>query len=79
MSTQIRINRKGHRRYTEVYTGRCTICNQLTTTECECGRCMDLEPWPQEMFDEWSELTKERDGILQDAIRDQQRRESYGY
>ena len=37
------------------------------------------EPWPLESFDEWSELTRERDGAEADAIAEQHERERRGY
>ena len=35
--------------------------------------------WVHEDFDEWSELTKERDGAREDAIAEQRQREGWGY
>ena len=37
------------------------------------------EPWPLEIFDEWSELTRERDGAEADAIAEQHERDRLGY
>jgi hypothetical protein len=37
------------------------------------------EPWPLESFDEWSELTRERDGADADAIAEQHERDRLGY
>jgi len=37
------------------------------------------EPWPLESFDEWSELTRERDGAEADAIAEQHERDRLGY
>ena len=37
------------------------------------------EPWPLESFDEWSELTGERDGAEADAIAEQHERDRLGY
>jgi hypothetical protein len=36
------------------------------------------EPWPLESFDEWSELTKERDGDRADAEAERHRRDQWG-
>ena len=38
------VNARGHERFTDPQTGRCNICDQLTATECVCGRCLDLHP-----------------------------------
>jgi hypothetical protein len=38
-----------------------------------------MEPWPLESFDEWSELTRERDGAEADAIAEQHERDRLGY
>lgn len=78
MGVHVVTNTRGHRRYTETLTGRCTICDMLTATECACGRCLDMEPWPLESFDEWSELTKERDGDRADAEAERHRRDQWG-
>jgi len=34
--------------------------------------------WVHEDFDEWSELTKERDGYREDQEREQRDRDNYG-
>jgi len=78
MGVHVVTNTRGHRRYTEALTGRCTICDLPTATVCACGRCLDMEPWHLESFDEWSELTKERDGYREDAIAEQRQREQWG-
>ena len=44
MTTHTATNTRGHHRTTETLTGRCTICDMLTVTECACGRCLDLHP-----------------------------------
>ena len=44
MGVRVVTNTRGHRRYTETLTGRCTICDMPTATECACGRCLDMEP-----------------------------------
>jgi hypothetical protein len=36
------------------------------------------EDWVHEDFDEWSELTKERDGYREDQEREQRDRDIYG-
>ena len=42
-------------------------------------RRLRQEPWPLEIFDEWSELTRERDGAEADAIAEQHERDRLGY
>ena len=42
-------------------------------------RRLRQEPWPLESFDEWSELTRERDGAEADAIAEQHERDRLGY
>ena len=37
------------------------------------------DDWVHEDFDEWSELTKERDGYREDAIAEQRERERWGH
>ena len=78
MGVHVVTNTRGHRRYTETLTGRCTICDMPTATECACGRCLDMEPWHLESFDEWSELTKERDGYRADAEAERRRQDLWG-
>tara|TARA_Y100001949_G_scaffold38593_1_gene31139 strand:- start:1674 stop:1874 length:201 start_codon:yes stop_codon:yes gene_type:complete len=39
------VNALGHDRYTDSLTGRCTICDLITVTDCRCGRCLDLNPY----------------------------------
>ena len=56
MTTHIATNTRGHDRTTETLTGRCTICDMLTVTECACGRCLDMHPFndddgPQGLYD----------------------------
>jgi len=38
------VNARGHERFTDPQTERCNICDELTATECRCGRCLDLNP-----------------------------------
>ena len=38
-----------------------------------------VRSWAHEDFDEWSELTKERDGYRADAVAERRRREMYGF
>lgn len=45
MTVHTATNTRGHLRTTETLTGRCTICDLPTVTECECGRCLDLFPF----------------------------------
>tara|TARA_Y100001949_G_scaffold163906_1_gene158159 strand:+ start:389 stop:553 length:165 start_codon:yes stop_codon:yes gene_type:complete len=40
-------NTVGNLRYTETLTDRCTMCDRITTTECDCGRCLDMFPFNQ--------------------------------
>ena len=40
-------NTVGNLRTTETLTGRCTICDLPTVTECACGRCLDMFPFNQ--------------------------------
>ena len=42
-------------------------------------RRLRQEPWPLEIFDPWSELTRERDGAEADAIAEQHERDRLGY
>ena len=51
------------------------------SNEADRARLAELpeEPWPLESFDEWSELTKERDGAEADAIAEQHERDRLGY
>ena len=57
MTTHIATNTRGFYRYTETLTGRCTICDTLTATECVCGRCLDMphphsdDDGPQGLYD----------------------------
>ena len=79
MSVHVVTNTRGYRRYTEALTGRCTICDLPTATECACGRCLDMEPWPSDgviaelLFDEHSEITRMRDGEREDAEAERRR------
>lgn len=41
---------------------------------CKVKRQQHGQSWPMEKFDEWSELTKERDGDRADAIAERNRR-----
>ena len=80
MGVHVVTNTRGHRRYTETLTGRCTICDMPTATECACGRCLDLEPWHLEhtersrraetprWFDHWEDgASREHRGYQDDA------------
>jgi hypothetical protein len=42
-------------------------------------RRLRQEPWPLEIFDEWSELTKERDGAEADAVAERHSPYGTGY
>jgi len=50
----------------------------VSTNEAD-RRRLRQEPWPLEIFDEWSELTRERDGAEADAIAEQHERDRLGY